>query len=144
MQGVRWDLEGPESHCEGALQEYDQWLLWEHRSTTRGREDFFLEGRCLAQALKGDLFSYALTCPAPLHLLVLLSASGLFHLRELFSPLPIQASPSRSVSCHFSGPHPYDIVSSQSIPTLMFAHRSLALTSSCIYMAHTSAPACPR
>ena len=30
-----------------------------NRRTTRGGKDFLLEGRCLAQALKGDLFSSA-------------------------------------------------------------------------------------
>ena len=68
----------------------------------------------------------------------LLVSISLFPLSGLFSPFPLQASPSRKVPCHFAGPHPYDIVSSQSIPTFMLPHHSLALTSSCIYMAHTS------
>ena len=88
--------------------------------------------------LKGDLFSCAPRkphMPVPTCLLVFIS---LFPLSGLFSPFPLQASPSRKVPVTLQGPHPYDIVPSLSIPTFMFPHHSLALTSSCIYMTHTS------
>ena len=85
-----------------------------------------------------------LESPTYLYLFVSLSSSPCSLCLDYSHHSHFKHLPAEKFPVTFQGPHPYNIVSSQSIPTFMFPHHSLALTSSCIYMAHTSGWACPQ
>lgn len=125
---------------EGAFQEGGQWLPWEQENHQRSERSSW-KSRHLA--LKDDLFYYArpsLALRPCLCLSPCLHQGGFLHLDEphpsRFKHLPVGKSlvtPGPSFP-----PHRLLPVN----PTLTCLHHSPALTSSCIYVAHTSARAC--